>query len=187
MSTPLVPTPWMYGRRKLTRVEIAVYAVIVATLIVVFTSYMLDYMEMAEKAAMETTLSNVTTALNLRYAAALMAGESVDSARWQRANPIELAQAFPPGYGGELNGRDASRLDRPSWFFDAARAEVLYLPRLHAHLISASGAEIRFHLVRHPSGLGFLLAPTSPYEWRLASFAKNSQSACRTARTPLFS
>jgi hypothetical protein len=187
VSAPLFPTPWMYGRRKLTRAETAVYAGVIAVLIVVFTSYVLDFMEMAEKAAMETTVSTVTSALNVHYARRVMAGEAVDARRWLAGNPFELARAFPAGYMGELDGRDPSTFDRPAWFFDTARREVLYLPRLRRHLSSPFGSEVRFQLARRPSGLGFVLAPTSPYEWGLTSSAKDSQSSCETNRICLFS
>ncbi len=164
----------MYGRRRLTRVEIAVYAVIVGTLAVVFFSYLADYMEMAEKTAMQTTLSNVTTAINLRYASLLMQGQPAGAERWQGANPFELADAFPPGYRGLLGDQDRRALDRPVWLFDAARAELVYMPRLHAHLSGGSEDELRFRLERHPSGFGFVLAPTSPYEWNPLGVAKDS-------------
>jgi hypothetical protein len=177
----------MYGRRKLTRVEMAVYAVIVAALIVLFASYMLDYMEMAEKTAMETTLSNMTTALNLSYAGRVIAGEPVDKGRWVDANPFELARTFPPGYGGELGRRDPDTMSRPAWLFDSTSHEILYLPRLHRYLRSTRDAQVRFRLESHPSGFGFALLPAFPYEWSLSQSEKNSQIACRRACTPLFS
>lgn len=167
MSTPILPAPWMYGRRKLTRVEIAVYAVVVGTLIVIFSSYMLDYMEMAEKTAMETTVSNVTAALNLNYAARIMAGERVDAASWIASDPFRLAKALPAGYAGDLDGRDKADFGRPAWLYDAEHHQIVYLPRLHSHLQGLESDEIRFGLKRHPSGFGFMLAPVWPYEWRL--------------------
>jgi hypothetical protein len=187
VSTPLFPTPWMYGQRKLTRVEIAVYAGIVAALIAVFASYMIDYMEMAEKTAMQTTLSNMNTGLNLDYAGRLIAGERMDKAGWMSGNPFALARTFPPGYGGELAGRDAASLPRPAWIFDPARREIVYLPRLHKHLRGTGEAEIRFRLDLHPSGFGFVLVPVSPYDWSLSESETISHIACRRGCTPLFS
>lgn len=187
MSTPLFPTPWMYGRRSLTRVELAVYAAIVATLVVIFSSYLIDYMEMAEKTAMETTVSNVTAAINLRYATLVMAGERAGAAQWSSANPFELARAFPPNYRGERGAEQRLELDRPAWVFDELRAELVYLPRLHRYLGDGTLDELRFRLEPNSSGFGFQLAPTLPYTWRLAGFAINSQIACRKSCTPLFS
>ena len=187
MSAPLLPTPWMYGRRKLTRVELAVYAVIIAAAFVAFASYVLDYMEMAEKAAMEMTVSNVSSALNVYYATQVMTGAQTESANWTKRNPFELAHTFPPGYLGELGQRDTATVARPAWLFDAANAELLYLPRLHSHLSSALPGELRFRLRHRGSGFGFMLVPAAPYEWTVGVLAKNSQVACRMSRTPLFS
>jgi hypothetical protein len=177
----------MYGRRKLTRVEIAVYAVIVAALIVVFASYMIDYMEMAEKTAMETTLSNMNTALTLNYAGRFISGERIDKAQWVSGNPFELAGTFPPGYGGDLAARDPATLPRPAWLFDSARREMVYLPRLHKYLKATGEPEIRFRLDLHPSGFGFVLVPASPYDWSLGESEEISHIACRRDSTPLFS
>lgn len=165
MSTPLLPTPWMYGRRRLTRIEVAIYAVVVATLVTVFFSTVTDYMEMAEKTAMESTLGNVTAAINLRYATLVLRGEAPRAAEWAARNPFELAQTFPPSYRGRLDGAARGAPERPAWLFDAARRELVYLPRSHSRLDGGSRDELRFRLEPHPSGFGFALAPTAPYQW----------------------
>lgn len=176
----------MYGRRRLTRVEMAVYAFIVAMLVAVFSSYILDYMEMAEKAAMETTVANVTSAINLRYAVLVMSGRQADSAQWFRGNPFELAGISPPNYRGLLGTTSIEELGRPAWLFDAPNAELVYLPRLYSHLDGDGADELRFRLEPHPSGFGFLLVPAVPYRWALA-FAKDSQIPFKNVRTSLFS
>jgi hypothetical protein len=137
-------------------------------LIAVFSSYVLSFMEMAEKAAMETTVTNVTAAINIRYAMLLMDGRASESAQWTSANPFELARAFPPNYRG-IAGPNSEPFDRPAWIFDPEHAELVYLPRLYSHLADGESDEVRFRLERHRSGFGFLLAPTSPYKWELAS------------------
>lgn len=187
MSAPLLPTSWMYGRRRLTRVEMAAYAVLIAAALVVFTTYVLDYMEMAERTAMEMTVSNVSSALNIYYATQVMTGAQPASGDWTRKNPFELAHTFPVGYLGELGQRDPAMVERPAWFFDAANAELLYLPRLHKHLSSAIEGQVRFRLEPRGSGFGFALVPAAPYEWSVGVLAKNSQIAFRIRRTPLFS
>ncbi len=179
--------PWMYGRRRLTRVEMAVYAVIVATLVAVFSSYVLDYMEMAEKATMDTTLANVTSAINVRYALLVMSDRRADSGPWLRSNPFELANVFPPNYRGVFGATPAGELDRPAWLFDLTSAELVYFPRLYSHLNDGEADQLRFRLQRNPSGFGFMLVPTSGYTWDAAAFAKLSQIASKSGCTPLFS
>jgi hypothetical protein len=114
VKAPLVPLPWMYGRRRLSRVEVAVYAVVIGTLCTVFFSYLTDYMEMAEKTAMETTVRNVTAAINLRYAMQVMTGDRKRTEQWTRENPFDLAKTFPPNYHGLVGSPDAAA-ERPAW------------------------------------------------------------------------
>jgi len=177
----------MYGRRRLTRVEIAVYAVIVGTLVVVFFSYLTDYMEMAEKTAMETTVRNVTAAINLRYAILVMSGEGKRTELWPAQNPFELAQTFPPNYRGLLDKQGEAEPSRPTWLFDAPRGEVVYRPRLSGHLAGGAGDELRFKLEHGSLGDGFKLVPTTPYSWEVSAFAKDSQVSCKVPSTSLFS
>ena len=187
MSGSPFTLPWMYGRRRLTRVEMAVYAFIVAALIAVFSSYILDYMEMAEKAAMETTVANVTSAINVRYALLVMSGRQSDSSQWFRGNPFELAGVSPPNYRGVFGAAATEATVRPAWLFDAVNAELVYLPRLYSHLDDGEAAELRFRLEPSASGFGFVLRPARPYRWGLEAFAKDSQTPFKSVRTSLFS
>ena len=187
MSRLFLPLPWMYGRRRLTRIEIAVYAAVVGALAVLFFSYLTDYMEMAEKTAMETTLKNVTAAINLRYATLVLTGEGARTAQWPGENPFAIARAFPPNYRGEIGAQPAGNAERPGWVFDVSRGELIYLPRLFRHLDAGQLDQLRFRLERHPSGTGYVLVPTTLYSWDVTASAVNSQSPCRHARTSLFS
>jgi hypothetical protein len=187
VKTPLFPLPWMYGRRQLSRVEVAVYAVVIGTLCTMFISYLTDYMEMAEKVAMETTVRNVTAAINLRYAMQVVTGDRQRTERWPRENPFELARTFPPNYRGLLGSADAAGGERPAWLFDAPRAELVYLPRLYKHLEDGAVDELRFRLEPNASGHGFVLAPTTVYTLQLSAIAKNSQVPCKVHCTALFS
>ena len=177
----------MYGRRRLTRVEMAVYAFIVAALIAVFASYILDFMEMAEKAAMETTVANVTSAINVRYALLVMSGRQAEASQWFRGNPFELAGVSPPNYRGVLGAAATEETRRPAWLFDASTAEIVYLPRLYSHLDGGEVDQLRFRLEPAASGFGYLLVPTTPYRWSLEAFAKDSQIPFKSVRTSLFS
>jgi hypothetical protein len=159
----------MFGRRRLTRVEIALYAFVVATLFLVFASYVLDYMEMAEKTAMETTVTNVSSALTIYYATEVLAGKRVDEVKWLQTNPFEIVKAFPPNYVMDLGGREPASLDRPAWYFDAKTYELVYLPRLYSHLETGGEPEVRFRFRANPSGIGFVLAPTNGYSWTMSA------------------
>jgi hypothetical protein len=58
----------MFGRRPLTRLEIGLYVAIAAIVATLLLDQLLDAMEIAERSAMEETVSRVNSALNLRLA-----------------------------------------------------------------------------------------------------------------------
>jgi len=151
----------MYWRRPLTRREAGLYAGLVGILVVVFASHMLDYLEAAERAAMQSTLINTTAAINVRFAANLV-GQRDSPGDWKRRNPFEIAGATPPNFS--RNG-DPGHLTSGQWGFDAERAELVYLPRFGMTLHTRSGdGALRFRLVR--GVVGYSLEPTAPFVWK---------------------
>jgi hypothetical protein len=152
----------IYGRRRLTRIEAALYVAVVAVLIVVFSAYLLDYMEMAEKAAMQMTLNNLNAGLNNQFASRLIKGESTDLGQWIGHNPFQITQSFPENYAGILGDQELASLERPVWVFDADRGEVVYLPRLHKYL---DRDKLRFKILPRATGFGVALVATTTYSW----------------------
>ena len=151
----------MYGHRPLTRVEAGLFAGLLAIFITVFAREMLEYMEIAERAAVEATLVSTMSAINVR-----LIQDSADQRKgtsdWTRRNPFELARMAPANFAGEL---DESPPASGSWGYKRASAELIYTPRLHFKLQTSNGqASLRFRLVERPTG-GYGLAPTAPYRW----------------------
>jgi hypothetical protein len=156
----------MYGRRRLTRLESAIYAAVGAILITFFADRALGYMELAEKAAMHTTLNVLASGINARLAAEMLQGPAPTPAAWSGRNPFELAGTAAPSFVGDLGLRELASLERPAWTFDAQHGELVYLPRLHRALTTADPAgALRFRLVPHAGGLGYRLVSTSGYNW----------------------
>lgn len=164
MSTPF-PTAYMYGRRRLTRLEATVYSIVGAILLALFAERLLAYMEAAEKVAMETMVNTLTSAINARVAVEMINGSPPPRGRWAGRNPFEIASGDST-YARALGSQTVAALDRPSWTYDAERGEVLYLPRLSRGLRTPDphGA-VRFRLVPHAAGMGYALVSTSGYEW----------------------
>src|SRR5687767_3534378 len=134
----------MIFRRSLTRLELSLAAAALGIAIVVFVDRALDVMELAERNAMEATLSNVTSALNTRVAQAVLRGEKVD---WLKRNPFDAAGV---------------RLPSESWSFDDVQYELAYRPRLRRHLhTDQPGGTLRFRLIAHRSGMGYLFVPAA--------------------------
>jgi hypothetical protein len=155
----------MYGRRPLTRLEAGLYAGLVGIFITVFAWQILDYMELAERSAMNATLSNLASGLNARAAQELLSRGKLD-ASWARRNPFEIAQVSGGNYVGSVDAEGLRSLPSASWAFDPARAEVVYLPRRTARLETSDPQRLlRFRLVRSPRGPGYVLEPTATYRW----------------------
>ena len=157
----------MYGRRRLTRLEIGIYAAGSAVLLTIFINVLLDYMELAEKTALQITLQSIGSALDNRVAADLLRGQPIARGGWSGGNPFDITGAAPPAFCGELGERPLASLERPCWLFDAGRGEVIYLPRLSRRLVTTDpDGALRFRLaLRSVAGPGYTLVSTSSYEW----------------------
>jgi len=166
MKIAAFPTAFRYGNRRLTRLEIGIYAIGGVIVFALFADRALDYMEWAERTAMYTTLTVLASSVNARVAADMLRGSAKPAGSFAGGNPFELAGTRPPSFVGELGSRGLSSLDRPAWVFDAPRGEVVYLPRIRRALRTQDPAgALRFRLVPHPSGLGYSLVSTSRYDW----------------------
>jgi hypothetical protein len=165
MRVPAFPATYMYGRRRLTRLEGALYGIVGAVLLALFADRLLAYMELAEKTAMQATVSSLTSAINARVALAMVQGQTLSPGRWSGRNPFELAGSSS-GAARPLGSQTVAELERPSWTYDVERGEIIYLPRLYRGLHTQDpDRALRFRLVAHPAGLGYRLVSTSGYEW----------------------
>jgi len=155
----------IYGRRPLTRLEAGIYGAIVAIFVTVFATRMLAYMEAAERATMEATVTRLMSAAGVRRAYGVLRGQADDAAGWTKRNPFELAGFPPPNFSGEIDPLQPKPLERGSWAFDPARGELIYLPRLHSGLeTSDPDGALRFRV--EISGMRYMLVPTPPYRWQ---------------------
>jgi hypothetical protein len=156
----------IYGLRRASKLEAALYGGIAGIFIAVFASELLDYMEIAERAAMQATLGNLVAAINTRLAYEVMRGEIGNVSSLQRRNPFELAKASVGNFSGEMDTLVRGALVRGTWAFDANRGELVYLPRLRRGLeTSDPEGALRFRAVVDPRGFGYRLEPASPYRW----------------------
>lgn len=150
----------LYGRRPLTKLERALYAAIAGVVFAIFASELLDYMELAERTAMQATLMNAIAAINVRAARDALTSPPAQSARTR--NPFQLAGATPANFAGELDG---SLPPAGSWGYDRASDELVYAPRLHLRLHTSNGEPVlRFRLESERGPLQ-RLAPVTPYRW----------------------
>ena len=141
----------MVLRRPLTRLEIGIVATALGIAMAIFADRALDVMELAERTAMEATLSNVTSAVNTRIAYRVLGGEPATG--WEEVNPLDLAGVPPPS---------------ENWSFDFEQKELVYRPSLSRHLhTDEPGGPLRFRLVARRTGLGYQFVPVAGFQWRI--------------------
>ena len=156
--------------RRFSLIELALVMLVVAIVAQAVFSRTLRYFEVAEKAAMTITILEVERGMRVRLALSAIGKTSAPAAKVQEANPFEFAHALPPNYLGELGeNADLGGLARGNWFYDRARREIAYLPRLSSRLKGPDGEVVtvlRFRVERWggPRGVPHLAA-VSAYKW----------------------
>ena len=161
----------------LTLVELVVVMCIVAVIAAILLNRLRFYQEAAEKAAMESTIGVLKSALQLRIAAMLVNGEERNIESLTRANPVNWLMEPPLGYRGEFRAPQPA-VARGSWYFDAAKNELVYVPNLDDHLKAdpAGSKRLRFRVelefergeaVNRKSGAitRMRIAPVTEYTW----------------------
>ena len=122
--------------RGFSLLELAIVVAIVAVLITVALDRLLRYAELAERAAMEQSVSAMKSALGLRFAALYLRGRVGSIQALPEENPMDWLAERPPGYLGELWQPALATLERPSWYFDRARKQLVYVPLRTRYLVT---------------------------------------------------
>ena len=156
----------MYGSRPLSRLESAIYVIVVSVIVVAMLDRMLAYFEVAERAAVEATLLRTQSALHTRLAYDLLRGKASDLDAWAARNPFEVAHVTLGNFAGERDPVDPRPLESGEWVYDRTTRQLVYLPRFSRALtIEGGGTALRFRLsVGGPGGLPQLL-PVAAYRW----------------------
>ena len=164
-------TPFRVRLRQRSYLESALYVVIVGALAALLLHRLQQLSEVAEKTAMEATVSRLQSALYVRAAKTVLSGRSAIERDWAERNPVLLAHAELPNYLGEFEHPDLSALDSGNWLYDRGRHELVYLVR-RANSFSGGtdpvpAIRFRLQVERTPSGSysPLLLHVVTPYEW----------------------
>jgi hypothetical protein len=151
----------MYWRRRLTKLEAAIFAVLVTAFLAVFLQRGLYYLELAERTVMVLTVTNVNSALTVRRAYGALGARATNDLR----NPFALVGMSPGNFLGEIDSPSLALLERGHWVFDRTRNELIYLPSLRRGLqTSDPDGAIRYRLETRGSSAS-VLVPTSEYTW----------------------
>jgi hypothetical protein len=127
------------ANRQRNYLQSALYVAIVGVLAAVLLERLLTYAEVAEKAAMEATISRLHTALYAQMAYLALRGEyeAIDSKSEQ--SPFAVADVKSSNYLGEFDGIPAGGGEGGKWFYDRLRHELVYVPNLKRYFSSAGG------------------------------------------------
>ncbi len=156
--------------------------VLVGVLSMVMLDYMLRYIEVAEKSAMENTAMNLRSALRLRLAEVLVRNDAKEAMRLARANPMDWLYEVPSNYAGEISDPEMDSIARGKWYWNRSSRELVYLVdngrdftpdakglkrvryRVHAAFLAAAVKENRQLSVNDLVGeISLVLA--EPYKW----------------------
>lgn len=159
--------------------ELVVVICLVAVLAGIASNRLRYYQELAEKAAMDLTLSAMTAGLRYRVAGILINSSVRSAAVLERTNPVSFLQETPRGYLGEFLAPEV-HADAGSWYYDSGRFEIVYVPLITDHLaIEGRGTgrlRFRVRLVYdrpinvkvsddQPMIVGVRIAPVVNYKW----------------------
>lgn len=158
--------------RQRNYLQSALYTIIAGILAAVLLERLLTYAEVAEKAAMEATISQLQAGLYVRVAYLAMQGEYGRIEALPKRSPFVTAAMRAPNYLGEFDGVPTDP-ERGSWLYDRVANELVYVPNLTRHLFSrgagASDRVLRFRLeVLRASGhayTGVALRPVTAFRW----------------------
>lgn len=169
------------GKAGFTLLEFAVVAVVLSILAAVLLHRLAYYQEVAEKMNMEATASALKSALLLKIAEYMTAGQKIEYEQLARENPMDWLEMKPPNYAGAFNGPPPDALPRGSWYFDRAGHMLVYQLDHGRNFVPDSRGlrQVRFRLVlsygeiQRGEGLGdsprqasgIKLGTVEPYRW----------------------
>jgi hypothetical protein len=133
------------------------------------------YQEIAEKAAMESTLRLIKTGLQVRLAELIITNRQAEAVQLETEDPTRWLERRPANFAGPYRERP----EGGAWYFDALEKQLVYVANSGKHLkLTGAGEprEIRFRArllkdrVRTAGGTiesvtGVTLAPVYPYHW----------------------
>lgn len=170
-----IPSPF----RRLFRLELMVVVTVMTAIAAMLFDRLLYYQEYAEKVAMETTVLEMRSSLNVAKARMMISVSEGGVPRQLTDNPINLLESPPAKYAGEFAGVAPENAGDGIWYYDAEKRQLAYRPNLKRHFVAGSGAgaEARFQLVRElparggvvsadtPVWEGYVIARVQPYVW----------------------
>ena len=172
------------GGRGFSLLELVLVISLVAIFIAVAIDRSLRYLELAEKAAMETTIGALRSALTLRMGALYAVGGGGALTRLNEENPFTWLSQLPDAYIGPQWDPKLADISPGSWYYDRSARQVVYRPQRTRYLVRPGPEDprIRFRVdveygpvdAVHPSNPALLkadLEAVNPYLWQAGESA----------------
>lgn len=129
--------------------EFVIALILLGILSMMVLEYMLHYIEVAEKSAMETTVMYLRSALRLRLAEALAAENAAEAISLTRDNPMDWLQDKPYNYAGTFDAPPPGFIMEGKWYFDTKSRELVYLVEYGREFVPDQDGlkRARFHII----------------------------------------
>ena len=161
--------------RGFTLLELVAVISIIAVLSTIAVERLWEIQVKAERAAMESVIGAIQSALGLKVAEALLAGDRTGLDTLAGSNPMERLSEVPNNYAGAL--ADAAEVVGGQWYFDLRERVLVYRAYNVANFRGGATdpAQVRFAVRldlevartgRRDQGIvGARLVPLEPYTW----------------------
>lgn len=142
-------------QRGASLLEFAVAVAVIGILMGLLLQRIWYYQGEAEKAAVEMTVANVRTALEVKVAEAKLPGRSIDFTFLAEENPFNFLKSKPANYAGELFNPSDKEIGEGRWCFDRADKTLVYLLNNRNSFVDAQSKRLKFKvkLFRLPQSL----------------------------------
>lgn len=107
--------------------EFAVAVIVIGILSGLLLERLWYYQGEAERAALQMTVANIRTALEIKVAEAKLPGSSENLTLLTEENPLNLLKDKPANYAGELYSPSAEDIGEGNWCFDRTDKTLIYL------------------------------------------------------------
>ncbi len=129
------------ANRQRNNLQSALYVAIAGVLAAVLLERLLTYAEVAEKAAMEATVSRLRTALYAKVAYLALRGEYQAIESLSEQSPFATGDMKSSNYLGAFDGVPAGGGEGGKWFYDRVRHELVYVPNLTRYFSGVDGEQ----------------------------------------------
>ena len=160
--------------------ELVIVICIIAVLAAFAVERLMTVRADAERAAMESFVAGLRSALGIRVAGLLSKGQLDQIARLAGSNPVERLAEVPENYAGAYYGIDPALIEGGNWYFDTRDRTVVYRVRFSEYFQTslAGPPRARFIVMANydapdagaggePAArvTGIRLVAAEPYQW----------------------